>query len=85
MPELQQKYGIRSLEIFGSYTRGDQKKGSDLDLLVELDPGREISLFGFIRIEQELSDLLGIRVDLVQKSSLKPALRDRILQEAVPV
>jgi hypothetical protein len=83
LPELSQKYHVRSLEVFGSYVRNEQKEGSDLDLLVTFDevPG----LLQFIKIENDLSDLLGIKVDLVMPTSLKPRIGQRILREAVPV
>jgi predicted nucleotidyltransferase len=85
MPEFHRCYGIQTLEIFGSYVRGEERKKSDLDLLIEFIPGRSISLFEFVALEQTFSDLLGVKVDLVEKSSIKPALRQKILQEAQPV
>ncbi|NLX48336.1 MAG: nucleotidyltransferase family protein [Methanospirillum sp.] len=84
LPSLEQEYGVTSLEFFGSYVRGEQDDRSDLDLLVEFDPERGPSLFDFVGLQQELSDRLGVRVDLVEKRSIKPRLRDRILHEAVP-
>ena len=83
--ELSEKYGIQSLELFGSYVRGEQKRGSDIDILVEFGQGRSPTLFSFVALEQELTDLLGGKVDLVEKRSLKPVLRHRILHEAVPI
>jgi len=71
--------------VFGSWARGEQTVLSDLDILVEFDPSRKVSLFDFVTLEQELSDYLGIPVDLVEKSAVKPALRQRILSEAVPL
>lgn len=85
LPSLEREYGVTSLEFFGSYVRGDQDEESDLDLLVELDPERELSLLRFVDIQLELSDRLGVPVDLVEKRSIKPRLRDRILDEAVPL
>jgi uncharacterized protein len=82
-PLLAERYGIESLEVFGSYVRGEQKSGSDLDLLVTFreDP----SLLTFIRIENDLSDALGVKVDLVMKDALKPAIGQNVLREAVAV
>ena|SRR5689334_15296200 len=82
-PVLQERYKVRSLGIFGSYVRNEQKKGSDLDILVEFDeaPG----LIQFLRLEHYLSDLLGTNVDLVMKDALKPAIGKRILSEVVPI
>ena len=83
LPELRERYGVRGLSLFGSYLRGDQRKGSDLDVLVEFE--RVPSLFEFIRLERYLSELLKIKVDLVMKSALKPAIGHRILEEAQSV
>jgi len=80
---LAESYGVVSLEVFGSYVRGDQKSGSDLDVLVTF---REApSLLTFIAIENHLSDTLGVKVDLVMRDSLKPAIGKNVLREAVAV
>ena len=84
LPVLRRQYGVRSLGIFGSYVRGDQRSESDLDLLVELDE-RPLTLLQFIALENYLSDLLGVKVDLVEKEALKPAIGDHILKEVVPI
>jgi len=83
LPELAEKYHVRSLEVFGSYVRDEQTPQSDLDVLVtfEKTPG----LLRFVSLENHLSDLLGVKVDLVMKDSLKPRIGQRILSEAVPV
>ncbi len=85
LPELQQAYGVRSLWLFGSYVRGEARTRSDLDVLVEFDARSSLSLFGFIELENRLSDWLGVKVDLVEKKGLKPTLGRYVLQEAVPV
>jgi predicted nucleotidyltransferase len=83
LPELEKRYNVKKLGIFGSYLRGEQQKGSDLDLLVEFnDPP---SLLKYIEMEYYLSDRLGIKVDLVMKDALKPAIGLRILSEVVAV
>jgi predicted nucleotidyltransferase len=83
IPILAERYSVEKLEIFGSYVRSEQKKNSDLDLLVTF---KEVpSLLTFIAIENYLSDLLGIKVDLVMKDSLKAKIGKRILREAIPV
>ena len=83
LPMLKDQYSIRSMGLFGSYVRGEQKKNSDVDILVEFceTPG----LFTFIRLEEELSSIIGCKVDLVMKNSLKPSIGRRILTEIVPV
>jgi predicted nucleotidyltransferase len=82
-PELQKRYHVRSLGIFGSYVHEEQKRRSDLDILVEFD--RAPSLFEFVRLERRLSEQVGIKVDLVMKTALKPNIGRRILEEVVPV
>jgi uncharacterized protein len=83
LPELRERYGVTYLGIFGSYVRGEQKKTSDVDILVEFDrPG---TLLGFIHLQNDLVDILGVRVDLVEKNGLKPAIRPYVLEEVVPV
>ncbi len=83
LPELRDKYGVKSLGVFGSYVRGEANKRSDLDVLVEFESAP--SLFKFIDLEEHLSRLLGRKVDLVMKSALKPAIGRHILAEVVPV
>jgi len=83
LPELAEKYHVRSLEVFGSYVRNEQTPESDLDVLVTFEqaPG----LFEFIELGDRLSDVLDVKVDLVMKTALKPRLEKRILHEAIPV
>ncbi|MGB7000480.1 MAG: nucleotidyltransferase family protein [Halobacteriota archaeon] len=81
--ELREKYGIKEIGVFGSYMRGEQKKGSDIDILVEFYPDAEMDLITFVELEEHLSDLLGIKVDLVMKSALKPRIGKHILKEVV--
>ena len=80
-PYLAKTYNVKEIEVFGSFIRSEQRKKSDLDLLVTFSetPG----LIEFIRLENYLSDMLGIKVDLVMKDSLKPRLREYILNEVV--
>jgi len=83
LPRLARRYEVEKLGIFGSWVRSEEKEGSDLDLLVSFR--RPIDLFSFVELEQELSDLLGIEVDLVMESALKPRIGRRILSEVVAV
>lgn len=83
MPELKERYKVSSLGLFGSYLRGANRKRSDLDLLVEFNEAP--SLLKFLKLEHDLSDVLGIKVDLVMKDALKPAIARRILSEIIPV
>ena len=81
--ELRDRFKVEEIGIFGSYVRKEQKKKSDLDVLVSFS--ETIDLFTFVELENYLSDVLGVKVDLVMKDSLKPRLKDRILNEAVYV
>ena len=78
-PTLKRKYKVKTIGIFGSFVRGEQKKGSDIDILVEFREA--IGLIRFVSLEHKLSDRLGRKTDLVMKSSLKPAIGINILNE----
>ena len=83
LPLLTAQYKIKSLALFGSYVRHEQNHASDVDILIEY---QEIpDLISYIELENSLSDLLGIKVDLVMKDGLKPRIAKRILAEAVQV
>ncbi|MBU3925781.1 nucleotidyltransferase family protein [Patescibacteria group bacterium] len=84
-PILRDKYNISEIGVFGSYVRGEQKSGSDLDILVEFDESASFGLFKFIEMENYLSDQLGIKVDLVMKDSLKPRIGEVILKEVITI
>ena len=83
LPELRARFGVRSLGLFGSYSRGGASGASDVDLLVEFE--RTPSLYEFGELEDALSDMLGAKVDLVMRSALKPAIGRRVLREVVPI
>jgi len=80
-PALIAKYKVKEIGVFGSYVRGEQSPQSDLDILIDFE--EYPSLLEFVGIEDELSESLGIKVDLVMKSGLKPRLGQRILREVV--
>jgi len=80
---LAREYGVSVVGIFGSYVRGEEAEQSDLDLLVEFL--RPISLLELVGAEIYLSEILGVKVDLVPKRDVRAELRDSILEEAVPV
>lgn len=80
---LKERYNVTSLGIFGSYVHGKQKRNSDLDILIELEA--PIGLIKFIELENYLSKILGVRVDLVMKDGLKKRIGKRILEETIPV
>lgn len=76
---LKEEYGVKEIGIFGSYIRGEQKEVSDVDILVELE--KPLGFVKFLKLEKRISDLLGVRVDLVTKKALKPFIGQQILQE----
>jgi len=82
-PELVKKYKIKEIGVFGSWVRGEQKKNSDIDILVEFEENAGISLFDFIEIEDYLRKKVGIKVDLVEKKALKPYIGKNILREVI--
>lgn len=73
--------GATNLRVFGSVARGDADASSDVDLLVDLDAGRSLVDLGGLLVE--LSDMLGVDVDVVTEASLKPRVRERVLAEAI--
>lgn len=73
-------HGADHVRVFGSVARGEERPGSDIDLLVRFEPGR--SLFDLMGLEEELGDLLGVHVDVVSEGGLKPR-DDRIRSESV--
>lgn len=80
---LAKEYGIRQIGLFGSVVRSEQRRGSDIDILVDFT--RTPGLFAFVRLKNDLSTLLGCPVDLVMKSAMKPRLGRRILSEVLYV
>jgi len=77
------RHGARTVRVFGSVARGEETPASDLDLLVEFEPGR--SLLDHTALAQDLEDLLGRKVDVVTEKGLHWYIRDRVCREAVPL
>ena len=84
LPDLQTRYGVEGLWIFGSRARGEGREDSDLDLMVQVPAGR-LSLWDYIGLEQEIEDRLGLEVDLVERRTLRSEVGPFILPEAVSV
>ena len=80
---LAARRGVSRLRVFGSVSRGDAGPTSDIDFLVELQPGRTLIDLG--GLQMDLQELLGRKVDLVEPAALHPLIRDRVLAEAVPL
>lgn len=81
MLAIAKEHGAVSVRIFGSYARGEEKQLSDIDLIVEMEPGR--SLVDIIAIKHDLEDLVHKKVDVVTENALSPYIREEILQEAI--
>ena len=82
-PAIRKRYNVKELGVFGSYARGQEKRGSDLDILVSFE--EPIGLFKFLELEEYLSDKLDVKVDLVSKKALKPRIGKRILEQVIMV
>ena len=85
IPFLAEKFGVKIVGVFGSYVRQEQRPDSDLDILIELARPPRISLIGLVELEDYLSQILGVKVDLAIKTNLKKRIGMRILQEVVPL
>ena len=81
--ELRVSFKVKEIGVFGSYVRGEEKEGSDIDILVEFD--EPVGLISFVGLKNYLSDLSGVEVDLVIKSALKPRIGKRILKDVIYV
>jgi uncharacterized protein len=76
------RHGIRSLRLFGSAMRGELRPDSDIDLLVDFEPGRTPGLFTIAQLELDLQEMLGRDVDLRTASDLSPHFRDEVVTSA---
>ena len=81
--ELGARYGVRRIRVFGSTARGEARQDSDIDLLVEYQPGH--GGFAFVEFCEQIELLLGQKVDVVTERSLHPMIRERVLAQAVPL
>lgn len=82
-PWLRERYKVVEIELFGSFVRGDQRKDSDIDVLVEFDEGAD--LFDLVGLGLYLEEKLGCHVDVVPKSVLRKELQKSVLSQAVSV
>ena len=83
LPYLREKFNVKSIGLFGSYARDEQKDKSDVDILVEFS--KPIGFFKFMELEEYLSKKLGVKVDLVTPDALKPMIKPQIMREVVYV
>jgi len=80
--EICRRYQVSELSLFGSLARGEAREDSDVDLMVEFEPGARIGLWRFGELEEELTRLFGRKVDLVSKRGLKPRIRPKVMRDA---
>jgi len=80
---LAKTHGAKNVRVFGSVATGENRPDSDVDFLIDLEPGRTI--FDVADLLGDLRDLLGIEVDVLESRSIHPYIRNRVLQEAVPL
>lgn len=83
--DLRDRFGVASLALFGSTVRGENRRESDVDLLVEFVEGRPAGMFEFVDLKGWLESILQRPVDLVTPTNLKPRIRDRVLKDAVRI
>jgi hypothetical protein len=83
LPELRSQYGVKDIAVFGSVARDEAGPESDVDLLVEFEPGLAGGYFNFFGLQEDLEKRLHLRVDLVTPDALKRQLRAQILAEAI--
>ena len=77
------EYSVKSLAIFGSVARNEASDASDVDILVEFRENAHVGLFGFVRLQRFLGEILGCEVDLATPDALRKEFKDRILKEAI--
>ena len=82
LPELQERFGITSMRLFGSVARGDHHEGSDIDIFVSMPP----KFFNYIEAAQYLEDVFGCKVDLIcNHSNIRPFFRQQIEQDGIDI
>ncbi len=79
LEELQRRYNVSKIGIFGSFSRGEDRSSSDVDIIVEFST--QVDLFTFLELKEHLETILGREIDLVTKNALKPLIKDHILSE----
>ncbi len=82
-PELKRIYKVREIGVFGSWVRGEQHMGSDIDVLVEFE--EDADLFDWMGLTLYLEEVLGFPVDVVPRKALRPELRDEVLKQVIKV
>jgi Predicted nucleotidyltransferases len=84
-PLLEERFAVKTIELFGSYVRGEQTEKSDIDIMVSFTEPNDVDLFKFIELRLFLKDQLGLDVDLIERDTVKPRLKQRVFAEAIQV
>jgi len=82
--DIQKRFHVKQIGVFGSFVKNKQTKNSDVDILVEFEKGHK-DFFNYMRLKFYLEATIGIKVDLVMKEAVKPKLRERIFNEVIYV
>jgi hypothetical protein len=83
---LRKTYGVEEIGVFGSFARGDNDANSDVDIAIEINHEKAtVGFFEFARMERFLEELLGRKVDLVTKRSIKPYIKERVLSQMIMI
>ncbi|MBM4399045.1 MAG: nucleotidyltransferase domain-containing protein [Candidatus Cloacimonetes bacterium] len=77
------EFGINRILVFGSYAKGTEKKGSDIDVIIDVN--KSTSIYQFIGLKQDISKALNNKIDLFKTSNLEPIIKDKIMQEAIKI
>lgn len=81
--ELRRRFRVSEMGVFGSFVRGEERHGSDVDILVDFE--EPIGIFTFLELEEYLGEVLASHVDLVSRKALKPHIGKHVLEEVVPI
>jgi predicted nucleotidyltransferase len=77
--------GVLHAAVFGSVARGEARADSDVDILVDLEPGKPSGIFEYVRLQRDIAGLLGGKVDVVERAALKRGVREEAIKDAIHV
>ena len=84
-PYFYANFGIRFIGLFGSFSRGDETKDSDIDILYNIDKDKKLSIFKYLKIASQLEDFFHKKIDLVRVDTLKPTVKKYVEQDLIYV
>jgi predicted nucleotidyltransferase len=77
--------GVAHAAVFGSVARGEAREESDLDILVDLEPGKPSGMFEYVRLKHDIADLFTGKVDVIERAALRPGVRENVLKDVIDV